>query len=87
VPAGLVNDVGEALDFAERLGLAPVVDLDGVRSVANPIGIDAAPTRYASPPPRLDEHHGADWHPNDSAGRVARSAYRDPHPATEGTAR
>jgi crotonobetainyl-CoA:carnitine CoA-transferase CaiB-like acyl-CoA transferase len=65
VPAGLVNDVAEALAFADRLGLAPVVELGGVRSVANPIGIEAAPARYVSPPPRLDADHGADWHPTD----------------------
>jgi crotonobetainyl-CoA:carnitine CoA-transferase CaiB-like acyl-CoA transferase len=87
VPAGLVNDVAEALAFADRLGLAPVVEVPldrglvtraeraprpAHRSVANPIGIAAAPARYHSPPPKLDADHGADWHP---------------HPAPEGTDR
>jgi crotonobetainyl-CoA:carnitine CoA-transferase CaiB-like acyl-CoA transferase len=78
VPAGLVNDVAEALAFADRLGLAPVVEIPidedletraaraprpAHPSVSNPIGIASAPARYLSPPPRLDADHGADWHP------------------------
>jgi hypothetical protein len=82
-----VNDVAEAIAFAERLGLAPVVEipLEGGletragraprpphRSVANPIGLASAPARYLAPPARLDDDRGADWHP---------------HPAPEGTDR
>ena len=79
VPAGLVNDVAEAVAFAESLGLEPVVELGGAdaaaeshpadpalashRSIANPIGLDAARPRYRTPPPELGEHDGADWLP------------------------
>ncbi|MBT2500830.1 CoA transferase [Agromyces sp. ISL-38] len=70
VPAGLVNDVAEALAFAEALGLEPVAEIaragaDGgtSRTVANPIGLSAAGADYRSPPPGLDEHAGADWLP------------------------
>ncbi|WP_350347857.1 CoA transferase [Agromyces sp. G08B096] len=61
VPAGLVNDVAEAIAFAEGLGIEPVVDLDGRRSIADPIGLSRAPAAYRTPPPALDEHAGADW--------------------------
>jgi crotonobetainyl-CoA:carnitine CoA-transferase CaiB-like acyl-CoA transferase len=53
VPAGPVNDVPQAFAFAESLGLDPVWDLDGVRSVRSPLRGLARPT---SRPPRLDEH-------------------------------
>ncbi|MFF2271956.1 CaiB/BaiF CoA transferase family protein [Agromyces sp. NPDC058136] len=67
VPAGLVNDVAEALAFAESLGLEPVAEVDGSRTVANPIRLSSARAEYLTPPPRLDEHAGADWHPVASA--------------------
>jgi crotonobetainyl-CoA:carnitine CoA-transferase CaiB-like acyl-CoA transferase len=62
VPAGLVNDVAEAIAFADGLGLEPVVELGHSRTVAHPIGLrgEASP-RYLTPPPALDEHAGADW--------------------------
>ena len=70
VPAGLVNDVAEAIAFAESLGLEAVVEslpadpgLASHRSIANPIGLDAARPRYRIPPPELGEHDGADWLP------------------------
>jgi formyl-CoA transferase len=53
VPAGHVNDVPQAFDFAESLGLDPVWDLDGVKTVRSPLrGLAAEPSR----PPRLGEH-------------------------------
>jgi crotonobetainyl-CoA:carnitine CoA-transferase CaiB-like acyl-CoA transferase len=61
VPAGLVNDVAEAIAFAESLGLDPIVDLDGRRSIADPVGLSATPAAYRTPPPALDQHAGADW--------------------------
>ena len=53
VPAGAIHDVGGAFAFAESLGLEPVWELDGVRSVRSPLRGLARPT---SRPPRLDEH-------------------------------
>jgi formyl-CoA transferase len=53
VPAGPINDVPSAFAFAEALGLEPVWDLDGVRSVRSPLRGLAQPT---SRPPALDEH-------------------------------
>ncbi|HEV2062500.1 MAG TPA: CoA transferase [Solirubrobacteraceae bacterium] len=56
VPAGPVNDVPAAFAFAEALGLDPVWELDGVRSVRSPLRGLAEPT---SRPPALDEHGDA----------------------------
>ena len=71
VPAGLVNDVAEALAFAESLGLDPVVELGASRTVANPIALSGAAPDYRIPPPRLDEHAGADWLPTSEKGPTA----------------
>ena len=66
VPAGLVNDVAEAIAFGEALGLDPVAEIapgpSTSRTIANPIGLSASPAAYRTPPPALDEHAGADWH-------------------------
>jgi crotonobetainyl-CoA:carnitine CoA-transferase CaiB-like acyl-CoA transferase len=73
VPAGLVNDVAEALAFAESLGLDPVTEIARAdaagphRSVANPIGLAASAPDYRIPPPALGEHDGADWLDHDPA--------------------
>ncbi len=56
VPCGPINDVGDAMALAERLGLAPVVTVDGIRTVADPIGLSATPVRYLRPPPTLGAH-------------------------------
>jgi crotonobetainyl-CoA:carnitine CoA-transferase CaiB-like acyl-CoA transferase len=59
VPCGPINDVRGGVELAERLGLEPVVEIDGVPTVRNPIRFSASPARYDLPPPGLDEH-GAD---------------------------
>ena len=56
VPAGPVNDVAEAFAFAERLGLDPVLELDGVRTTRSPLRLDGTPVRPVRRPPRLGEH-------------------------------
>ncbi|MFG2037959.1 CaiB/BaiF CoA transferase family protein [Dactylosporangium sp. NPDC048998] len=53
VPCGAVNTVAEGIALAERLGLAPVVDLDGRRSIASPIELSETPVTYRRPPPDL----------------------------------
>jgi crotonobetainyl-CoA:carnitine CoA-transferase CaiB-like acyl-CoA transferase len=67
VPAGLVNTIGEAFDFASSLGLDAVTELSGDgrihRSVSNPIHLVAHPPKYERLPPLLGEHAGAQWHP------------------------
>ena len=56
VPCGPVNDLAGAFALAERLGLAPVVEVDGVRLVANPVTYSATPVSYRSRPPALGQH-------------------------------
>lgn len=59
VPAGQVNDVAGAFALAERLGLAPVVEVpraDGSTAslTRNPLRLSATPPTYRSGPPALD---------------------------------
>ncbi|MGW3129827.1 CaiB/BaiF CoA transferase family protein [Streptomyces sp. NPDC001076] len=61
VPCGPVNDLAQAFDLAETLGLGPratVTGTDGapLQLVANPIGLSRTPPRYERRPPRLGEH-------------------------------
>lgn len=62
VPAGLVNDIGEAFAFAESLGLEPIVTtVDPAtgrtsRQPATPIRLDTAPAAHRTPPPLLGAH-------------------------------
>ena len=51
VPAGPVNDIPAALELASRLGLAPVVPVAGVPTVANPITLSRTPVDYRQAPP------------------------------------
>jgi crotonobetainyl-CoA:carnitine CoA-transferase CaiB-like acyl-CoA transferase len=58
VPAGVVNDVGAAFEFAAQLGLEPIVEIprpDGnpVRLPRNPIRLSKTPPSYRLPPPHL----------------------------------
>ncbi len=65
VPCGPINDIAQGLALAERLGLAPVVDIDDPRrpapqsQVANPIRLSATPALYRTAPPLLDEDRDA----------------------------
>ncbi|MCU1570345.1 MAG: sle [Naasia sp.] len=53
VPAGPINTLDEAFALAERLGLAPVVDVHGSRQVANPVTLSDTPAQYRLAPPAL----------------------------------
>jgi crotonobetainyl-CoA:carnitine CoA-transferase CaiB-like acyl-CoA transferase len=58
VPAGEVNDVGAAFEFAAAIGLDPIVEIpreDGppVRLPRNPIRLSKTPASYRLPPPQL----------------------------------
>lgn len=60
VPAGLVNDIAAAFEFAERIGLDPTIEIprdDGptVRLPRNPIKLSKTPASYRLPPPRLPD--------------------------------
>jgi crotonobetainyl-CoA:carnitine CoA-transferase CaiB-like acyl-CoA transferase len=58
VPAGVVNDIAGAFEFATAIGLDPIVNLDAedgtaVRLPRNPIRLSATPPTYRSAPPAL----------------------------------
>ncbi|NUP39815.1 MAG: CoA transferase [Streptomyces sp.] len=68
VPAGPVNTLDEAFDFARKLGLPGIVDIPAApddeaaegtpsRQIANPIALSGTPARYRLPPPRLGQHN------------------------------
>jgi crotonobetainyl-CoA:carnitine CoA-transferase CaiB-like acyl-CoA transferase len=60
VPCGPINTIGEGVELAESLGLAPRVELGtgdrAVSLVRNPIGFGDADLPYDLPPPELGEH-------------------------------
>ena len=56
VPAGPINDIGEAFAFAEDLGLEPWVEVDGVRTVRPAVTLGTTPAAVRRRPPRLGEH-------------------------------
>jgi crotonobetainyl-CoA:carnitine CoA-transferase CaiB-like acyl-CoA transferase len=60
VPCGPINSIGEGVELAESLGLAPRVTVGkgdrAVDVVRNPITFGDAELRYDRPPPLLGEH-------------------------------
>ncbi|GIJ43807.1 CoA transferase [Virgisporangium aliadipatigenens] len=56
VPCGPINSVADGVAFATELGLDPIVDVGGIPTTRNPIGLSRTPPRYDLPPPGLDEH-------------------------------
>ena len=55
LPCAPINDVGGGVKLATRLGLEPVVAVEGVPMVRNPVSYSATPPRYRRRPPRLDD--------------------------------
>ncbi|MCZ9304996.1 CoA transferase [Corynebacterium sp. c9Ua_112] len=53
VPAGPVNNIRQAFEFAESLGLDPIVEIEGMRSVRNPINFSETPIEYHTAPQQL----------------------------------
>jgi crotonobetainyl-CoA:carnitine CoA-transferase CaiB-like acyl-CoA transferase len=56
VPAGPVQDIGEAFSLAAALGLEIVDETDGVRTVSFPAHLSTSPATVRRRPPNLDEH-------------------------------
>ena len=56
VPCGPINTVDGGVAFAEDIGLDPVVTLDGIPGIRNPITFSDTAATYRLPPPSLDEH-------------------------------
>jgi crotonobetainyl-CoA:carnitine CoA-transferase CaiB-like acyl-CoA transferase len=59
VPAGPINDVAQAFALAAELGLQPVDETGGVRTVRSPLRLGATPAAIRRRPPRLGEHSDA----------------------------
>ncbi len=58
VPAGEINDLEGAFALAERLGLDPIVELDGAnptRVPRNPVSMSGTPARHETAPPSLGD--------------------------------
>jgi len=51
IPAGPINSIPEAFAFAQEIGLTPIVEIDGSKSVANPIKLSETPVEYRKAPP------------------------------------
>jgi crotonobetainyl-CoA:carnitine CoA-transferase CaiB-like acyl-CoA transferase len=62
VPCAPINDMKQALELADRLGLTPVVrpegEPDGVAQINNPITLSRTPARYRTGPPQLRDDTG-----------------------------
>jgi crotonobetainyl-CoA:carnitine CoA-transferase CaiB-like acyl-CoA transferase len=60
VPCGPINTVAGGVEFAEQIGLDPVVRSghgdSAVPGIRNPLTFSATAPRYDLPPPALDEH-------------------------------
>ncbi|WP_461174830.1 CoA transferase [Arthrobacter sp. Z1-9] len=60
VPNGPINSIKQGVEYAQKLGLEPVVQVGAagnqVPGVRNPITFSATPPRYDLAPPRLGEH-------------------------------
>jgi crotonobetainyl-CoA:carnitine CoA-transferase CaiB-like acyl-CoA transferase len=55
VPAGPVNNLAEAFEFARTLNLDSTWDIDGVTHVRTPMSMSLTPPHPSAPPPWLDE--------------------------------
>lgn len=60
VPNGPINTIKQGVEYAQKLGLQPVVQIGAgdktVPGVRNPITFSATPARYDLAPPELGEH-------------------------------
>lgn len=58
IPCAPINDVGAGFEFASKLGLEPVIEIDGAQSsipsVRNPITLSRTPPSYDLAPPPMD---------------------------------
>jgi formyl-CoA transferase len=56
VPAGLVGDIGSAVERAASYGLSPTVAVGGGQQVRHPVRYESAAVAAPTPPPTLGEH-------------------------------
>ncbi|QMU96916.1 CoA transferase [Microbacterium esteraromaticum] len=59
VPAGRVNDIGAAFEYAQWLGLEPLIEMpgDALPQVRHPIRYSRTSPVHPTPPPHLGEHN------------------------------
>lgn len=50
IPCAPILSIGEGVDYADQLGLNPVVTTGNIQSIANPIGFSATPVQYRKAP-------------------------------------
>ncbi|MDA8196161.1 MAG: CoA transferase [Actinomycetota bacterium] len=55
IPCGPINDVAGGIDLAKRLGLDPVIEIDGVPVIRNPISFSSSDISYRLAPPKLNQ--------------------------------
>lgn len=67
VPAGPVNDVGQALSHPHTLHREMLVELEGYRGTGIPVKMSRTPGRPSRRPPRLGEHNAEILGPTDAA--------------------
>lgn len=69
IPCGPINTIDQGVALADRLGLEPVVEVEGVPVIRNPIRFSATPATYRIAPPAhgADDHELKNWleHDND----------------------
>jgi crotonobetainyl-CoA:carnitine CoA-transferase CaiB-like acyl-CoA transferase len=78
VPAGPIHDVAQAFAFAAGLGLEPIDETGGVRTVRSPIRLADTPAEVRRRPPRLGEHS------DEIRAWLATSATRSPGGSSSG---
>lgn len=59
VPCGPINDVKGGVDLAMKLGLDPVIEVDGVPVIRNPITFSSSDVSYRLAPPKLNQDREA----------------------------
>ncbi|MGV8913116.1 MAG: CaiB/BaiF CoA transferase family protein [Rhodoglobus sp.] len=69
IPAGPVNDVGQAIAYATSLNLGTVTEITDAgrtsKQISNPITLSRTPPQYRLVPPDIGQHQGADWLPTE----------------------
>jgi crotonobetainyl-CoA:carnitine CoA-transferase CaiB-like acyl-CoA transferase len=55
LPCAPINDVRGGVEFAEQLGLEPVVDVGGIPMIRNPLRMSVTPPSHRLAPPAMDD--------------------------------
>lgn len=66
VPSAPIQTVEQGIQFAERIGLNPIIDVEGVPMVRNPLSFSETPVDYRHAPPTLGQHNDEIFGPSAS---------------------